>query len=406
MTLLDDFVKAAKEVAIDLEMNEERIEFHRAETPKVGLDYTAMSSEDAKGFDFHLRTRTEEQDPTSGEMEAFLGINFAEGVAAYVFHENINYIKGHPDFLSRWVSWAIFNFRKEHEKINLQSLFYDVTIRIYGIPGYCDPAEAEAILLFNSLLESQKDKVLIYRFRHIRRETFLQRSLSYAVLVRTKIGYPQFWVVFPNNCGMDSGRAHSTYLRFESLIEMLSQRLDVEIQRYDIEYAELDRFLLKNASGFFSILRESNLDWLYYYWEPSQALTGSEEQFQKFRERLEKKEYAQALRDLRALVQQAQENVAKHKNLDYSVVRDPNINKLASFLVKEKQLEGRLLPWFAAFTSFANLASHRDFPTEQDMRNEITRTRVLLTFYLGIKMLQELDAVLSSERYSGFDDLS
>ncbi|UCE16167.1 MAG: hypothetical protein JSV12_00670 [Candidatus Bathyarchaeota archaeon] len=391
MTLLDDFKKAAKEIALDLEMNVEKIQIRHVETSKLGLDYTAHT-ESAKGFDFHLRTVTENEDPTKGEMRASLTICFKEGVSPYHFHENIDYIKRHSNFLSRWVSWTIFNFRQIHQKVSLETLFHDMVVRVYGTPKYSSPAEEEAELLFHGILATQESKVLIYRFRHIRRGD-LYRSFSYAVHVNPKKGM-NFWVVFPDNSGLDSGGAYHSYLHFENLIQMIRRKLEVEVRTYDVEYDELDRFLLRRAESFFSIFREDSLDILYRFSQPSKVLEGSEAQYEKFTDRLEAKEYAQALRDLRALVQQAQENVAKLKNLDYSSLSRQNIHNLADFLIRKKQLDGRLLPWFDAFASIANIASHRDFPTKQDMQDFTLRTRILLTFYLGIQLLQELDAIV------------
>jgi len=393
MGLLSDFVEAAKEAAVDLGMNEEKVKVRHVETSKIGLDYSALLYEGVKGFNFHLRTITEDKDPTSGEMRASLSVSFDEAVAPYVFHENIDYIKGHPAFLSRWVSWAIFNFRQEHQKANLQSLFHNMDIRVYGIPGYCSPAEEEADLLFHGVLAIQKDKVLVYKFRHISRENYLCRNFSYAVHVGPEMGH-SFWVVFPDNCGLDGGGSYASYRHFERLIEMVSQKLDVEVRKYDVKYEDLEKFLLRNATGFFSVLRESTLEPLHLFSKPLRILEESEVQFEKFMGRLAEEDYSQALRDLRALVQQAQENVAKFKNLDYSVIPEPNINKLASFLVGKKQLDGRLLPWFNAFTSIANIASHKDFPSKKDMQNETTRSRVLLTLYLGLQLLEELNAVV------------
>jgi|GEM_PF-5506266 len=41
MTLLEDFINAAKEIAVDLEFDPKRIKIRHVQTPKIGLDYTA-----------------------------------------------------------------------------------------------------------------------------------------------------------------------------------------------------------------------------------------------------------------------------------------------------------------------------------------------------------------------------
>lgn len=391
MTLLDDFIIATKELASDLEMNSEKVTVEHVQTPRIGLDYTAQLYVKERGFDFHLRTETEDEDPTRGEMTASLSISFMEEVNPYYFHENIDYIKGYPNFLSRWVSWALFNFRHKHQKVDLQSIFHDTIIRVYGVPRHTARQEAE--LLFRGILEAQKCKLFIYKFMHIRRGD-RYRSFSYAV--RVDLEYPApFWVFFPDTCGIDSGGAMRTYKHFEKLITLARSKLEVEVKRFDVEYEELEGYLLRNSYGFESIIRQNEPEDLFTFSCPPTVLKGAEAEHEKFLKRLNAKEYPQALRDLRALVQQAEENVAKKKNIDSSKITSPNVNKLAAFLVREKQLDGRLYPWFQAFTAIANLASHRNFPTNEELKDHTLRKRILLTIYLGEQLLQELEAVVS-----------
>jgi hypothetical protein len=393
MTLLDNFRKVAEQIATELEIGNKKIQIDHSEGD-LGVDYMA-TVEGEKGFTFVLSTDRKEGSQKE-TMNLSLTIYFREGVAPYYFDEDIDHIVDDPDLLDRWASWAIFNFRQTHEKVSLESLFHEATIRVYGIPQYCDPAEGEAQLLFNGLLATQEGKVLIYRFRHIDSGAFLCRSISYAVCV-SPLGFPVFWVVFPGNCGLDSGRGRSTYQHIEALIDMIKQKHDVEIRNYDVVYEELDTFLLRRSTGFFSVFRDNELPMLLHHHCPSEIFMGSEKQFEDFMKRLERKEYAQALRDLRALVQQAEENAAKLKKLDYSSISGPDVIKLASFLISKGQIDGRLHSWFFAFTSVANLASHRDFPTKQDMADPVLRARVLLTFHLGINLIEELDKIVSPD---------
>jgi len=396
--LFEDFRKAAIEASKDLGIYEKKVSFTSGES-KLGFDYLADAYEGTKGFDFHLRN-TIDQESSKEELEAFLSIHYAEGVAPYHFHENIDYIKGHPDFLERWVSWAIFNYRQEHEKVNLESLFHDVDIQTLGIPGYCDPAQGEAELLFHGLHSAHREKVLIYRFRHMSgKEGYLMRSISYAIFLSPRAGTP-LWIVFPNNCGLDSGRARYTYRFFEQMIRGISEKLEVEVKEFDVKYDELDTFLLKNEAGLHSVLRKGQLVPLYRWYDAGEILEGSEMQFEEFTSRLERKLYPQALRDLRALVQQAQENLARLKGVDISGISNPSVHNLATLLIENRQIDGRLLSWFDAFASIANLASHGDFPSIDDMQDSITHDRVLLAFYLGRHLLDELDSHVQPKIFS------
>ena len=79
----------------------------------------------------------------------------------------------------------------------------------------------------------------------------------------------------------------------------------------------------------------------------------------------------------------------------YEIPRDSTIHKLAETLVKKGCLDNKLISWFDAVTSVANMASHKDYPTEKDMEDCRTRKRVILTLYLGLQLLEELDNVFS-----------
>ncbi len=193
--MFNEFVQAAREAAIDLDLDPKNINFDREETPKIGLDYAAEISVNGKGFDFHIGTDTKDSDPTSGIMSATMEITFSENLSPYYFNEKFKTYGKRPHSLGRWVSWAIFNFRQAHQKVNLQSLFNDMELHPYGIPGYSSDEEAE--LLFNGMFSTQRKKVLIYKFRHITEESCLQRAISYSVLACPK-NFQGFWIVFPD----------------------------------------------------------------------------------------------------------------------------------------------------------------------------------------------------------------
>ena len=390
--VLTDFKIAAEQIAEDLDIAE-KIDIDPSES-QLGFDITARASKDSKGFDFWVSSDSGGSDYT---MKASLSIDFRDGAAPFYFQENIDYIVGHSSYLSRWASYAVFKFKQVHEKTLLNSVFHETEIRVYGLPGYCDPAIGEARLLFHGMLHLQKGKILVYKFRHVDSPSgYLMRSFSYAIWVTTSKG-PCFWGVFPDFCGLDSGQGFRTYREFQALLVMLEKKFQVEVRKFDIPYEELETFLLGNAEGFSSIDRTDDLYKLSYYGGPSKVLEGSENEFKKFKEQLQNKQYPQALRDLRALVQQAEENLAKKLEIDYSSIQEPDVNKLAGLLIEKKALDGRLRSWFNAFTAVANIASHRSYPTAEDLKNEVCRIRIMLTFQLGLQLLEELDEPLTEK---------
>lgn len=394
MNLREHFVKASNEIAENLDIGDNEIKFGFHETPKIGLDYTGELYIDNRGFHFHLRTVTKVEDPYSGKMTAFLTIYFDYALPPFTFHENIDYLKGHPNFLCRWVFWAIYNFRLKHQTFDLETVFNESIIRVYGEPGY--GADAEISLILNGMLNAHQDKVIIYKFGHVDREDRFRR-FSYAFLVNPKYLGGAYLAFFPMCAGLDSGGSYSSYKYIEECIQKLNKKFEVEIRRFDIDYKKLKIFLLKNAYSFFNIYLEDVQNIITIYMEPNNVLKDTPNAFSNFVEQFERENYPQALRDLRALIQQAEEDVLREKRLVFTEERSPSVLSLAQFLIENDILEGRLLSWFQAFTSIANLASHREFPTIEDLRDSVVQKRILLTFKLGVHLLKELDEILLRE---------
>ena len=116
------------------------------------------------------------------------------------------------------------------------------------------------------------------------------------------------------------------------------------------------------------------------------------DQYEKFIERFENRDFPQALRDLRALIQDAQEYVLT--NYQIPIPDNQNVSKFAHQLARENIIDGRLLNWFLAFTSIANLSSHGDFPNQQELKDPKIKDRVRITFRLGLHLLKELNYTL------------
>lgn len=319
-------------------------------------------------------------------------IDYDKDLTPYRFHERFTE-KERPHSLSRWVSWAIFNFRQIYSKVDLQSIFGDTEVIILGFPG--SDADEEADLIFNSIFNLQREKVRIYKFRHIDEKGYLYRSLSYAVLVCSENSSRRFWIVFPDSCGLDSGGAYGSYLNFEKLIKFLEKKISVEVKRFDVPYDVLESFLIKKSTCFHSSIK--GIDCIHpeinFPFCPK-ILENSSNQFNIFVKSFDNKEYAQALRDLRALIQQAEENIVKEKMPSYEVDANTNVTKLAKVLVEKNLLQGKTIPWVEAFCSIANQSSHKDFPSAKDMEDSIIHKRTMLTFETGLEILEELNAIL------------
>jgi DNA-binding ferritin-like protein (Dps family) len=242
-------------------------------------------------------------------------------------------------------------------------------------------------------LQASNSRVTVLKFRHVDPNVWY-RSYSYAIWAETKIS--GLWVFFCGAGGLDSGGWYGDYKQIEQLIHDLGE--NVTVKDFDIKEQDLERFLLRKGIGFDSLdSRDFDLESFHQDELFSLNSLGQEvsEAYKKLDESFWKGDYAGALRDLRAVVQDALEYVAEQRGVDVSGIREPDVTSLAGKLVGANVLDGRLTPWFQSFASIANVASHGTFPTEADWLNPQIRMRVLGTFVLGRQLLIELKYCLS-----------
>ncbi len=379
MNLRQHFELASNEIVDNLGLDTEiQIDYH--ESPKIGIDYVAKNKGESRIFSFHLRIDARGDDPFDGKMTASFSYYFDAGLSPFYFFEDITHQRIHPKYLCRWVFWAIYNYRLVHETFRLDSVFHDSIIRVYGTPNIGLGREFDIIT--QGVYVAQTEPVICYKIGHIQSDDNY-RDLSYALLLKGD------WWFFPNCVGMDSGGAGWEYQRMEEFLETLSSHVELDIRRVDIDFEELKYFLLVYSETFSNYYREESQNVLTFWDEPSYVLKDSPTQFASFRQRFDNRDFPEALRDLRAMVQYAQEWVLMKKKV--SLPDTPNVNNLAHLLVREEIISGRLLNWFLAFKSYANLSSHGPYPSQTDMRSSSTRKRVFLTFRIGLFLLNELD---------------
>ena len=386
-SFFEGFKSATSQICEDLSISPKSIKFDHYETPKTGLDYIADGKGKGISFNFHLRTETKEDDVTTGRITASLEIYYSESASSFYFHEDIDYLRGHSDFLGRWAAWAVFNYNIKHNPVNLDSLFNETDIKVYGLPRYTHPTIMELRIFFNGLRNIAK-KVLVYRFRHPDDEV-RYRSFSYAFYVYP--GNTHLWVFFPELGGLDSGGAFHDYKTVEKLLK--TKKIKIERKNFDISYKDLRKYLEEHALrviGSHTVEKE-NLKLVGLDKPQSPFGIDFADSKQKFFDMYEKEEYPQALRSLRALVQEALERTCDRYRITMEDVKKRNIGKLSEGIIQKKIVDGMLREWFNAFTVVANLASHREFPSQSDMRNYTIFVRVELTFKLGIYLIMELE---------------
>ncbi|WP_179365132.1 hypothetical protein [Nitrosarchaeum sp. AC2] len=237
------FVEATRQIADDLNITQKNVNIERYETPTVGISYIAEGISKNYRFTFDLKTWAKGKDVLDGRMSPSLEISYSDSSAPFWVHEDdLKEFIHHPNFISRWAAWGVFNFNLKHNPANLESLFNDMSIRVYGIPQHTSPTIGEAYLLFGGINKYHSKRLLVYKFRHVEPGD-KYRSFSYAFLCSHN-NFHDFWVFFPNCGGLDSGGANGDLQTIEELIS--SVKVKVEKKNLDIKYEELESFLKIN----------------------------------------------------------------------------------------------------------------------------------------------------------------
>ena len=388
--LFTQFRNASRQICDDLNVSHDGVKAERYETPSVGISYSAVGNNSECEFTFYLKTETKEKDVLSGKMSASLDIYYSKGSAPFSFYESLDSLKLHPDFLERWTAWAVHNFNLKHNPANLESLFHEMDIRVYGLPRYTIPTMGEAHMLIGGIRQFPPNNLLIYRFRHVDPQV-KYRSFSYAFLVSHN-NIHSFWVFFPNCGGLDSGGASGDLHTLEELIS--SVKTKSERKDLDIKYGELEKFLQKKAISF--RLEYERDDIQISFIDPSENAFGKDfiQLYTKFRERYQAGDYSGALRDLRAVVQEAMQLTCEKKKVDLGSIQKRKIGNLSEKMKKSNIIDEDMYNWFLAFSSVANKASHGGFPTKKDLENSTLRRKIMTTFLLGNHLVEELENIL------------
>lgn len=391
------FESACRQLCEDLAYDYESIKIESDEIDENELDYWVDAAGGKSGdFSFRVKIFPQKQNKRGGdESWASLQIFYSEGADSFFFDELIGYIQGHSDFLARWAAWAILNFKNKHDPVNLSSLFHGAGLQILGVPSSTDPSAILKILLAG--WSALNEEILVYRFRHAD-DSVRYRAFSYAFYSTSGRGHE--WMIFPRLGGLDSGGAGSNLRITENLIKKMDSA-KIKRKYFDIDYYKFENYLAENSWSFKdNALRHNEFKQLAKnLHEPDESIFGKNfvNSFTKFRERLMENHISGALRDLRALVQQALEITCQKNKIAFT--EDPKIHVLVSRLIEPNPLlDEKLRHWFNAFTDVANRPAHTDdYPTEEDLTVDVIKQRVLVTINLGSQLIHELENVLSDD---------
>ena len=190
--LLNEFKLATEQINDYLKLDAKETNYSRYETKGVGLDYIASSHFDEKGFDFHIRTFTKNDNMIGEKINVSFQIYNSDGVSPFFTYDKIKMTQHHANFLQRWISMSLSKYNKEVLSDDLKRLFYDADIKVYGIPN--NPTfNCREIEVFLRGITSSTEKLTICKFRHVRKVDNY-RQFSFAFL--TSRGTPPLWVFF------------------------------------------------------------------------------------------------------------------------------------------------------------------------------------------------------------------
>ena len=384
--LYNEFKNATLAICSDLKINEKDVEISRFETPKLGVDYTSSSSGEPLHFFFHLRTVTKEMDVTQGKMTVALDVYSSEGDPSFDFYEEIKDTKWHTNFLQRWISKAISKFNDNKLSDNLESLFHNSEMRIYGMPNSHTPTIQELTVFLNGIV-SYVNKLIVYRFRHVR-EIDMYRQFSYAFLVSS--GVTPLWIFFLNVGSPDSGGAKHDFDYIENQLTQISKTMKVELRDRDIEYGHLEKYLIQHSTSFEkdlipSIYQHSIFDNVDFSMQVfGEALY---DEYEKMKKHYESGDYMTALREIRPIIQEALMITCSKNNVDITDMNSVNVSNLVGKLIGAKLLDGSNQKWVEAFAHEPNQSVHRIYPTQDDLEKIDVKERIKLSFQVAIYIL-------------------
>ena len=101
------------------------------------------------------------------KTEVTVDIRYDGGSASFHVSDDITEHINKDDYLERWATKTMHDFKLKHYPVNLDALFGTAGIRVYGT--YSDPhlALKEMKLLLNGMQFTKMDKPIVYRFRHV-----------------------------------------------------------------------------------------------------------------------------------------------------------------------------------------------------------------------------------------------
>lgn len=388
--LLDDFKDGCEQLCKEFSLDFNKIEFDEDNgiTP-IGEYYRAHLKKGEFEIDFVAELLPQNENHL--ELSSNFTIRESKTSSSYTYKiRNLeSFLYGNS--LVFWIMHKSYEHKINHHPVNFKQIFGSSLIQIYGVADVSEPTNTIFSLILAGLDKLKADPIIVYQFRHLDKEGHFW--YSYSVFLPNRL-----WICFPHAAGGGGGGGQDDFEFFE---EELNKHHNFKINREfrDVDYDSLELFLKDNALKFPLYEPEIPLTILDPI-KPYEKIFGKEyvKAFLQFADSYKNKEYSNALRDLRALVQHGLEIVIKKKCENINLKQNElNIWTLSDILIKEKILKEELKHWFSAFSSVANNSSHRLFPDKNDLETPNVEDRVILAISVGMYLIHELDVSLRKE---------
>jgi len=252
----EEFIKAYKLICKQFGLESLLHEVRRLETKHVGLDYISYAQSQDCSINFSVRSNSDDSDIIGDSVTVSLEIETPKLFRSKHLQAELTRSKFKKGFLQRWSLTRIRQFGRWLEAEPIDVIFHDMDVRVYGLPGSTRPTVAEFVTVIAGLEKRQQPrKLLVYRFHH--HEKYSEAEFfSYALWIC--VTDYDFWIVFPNAAGLSGGENFRDYCFIEELLENASRKLKPDIRDLDVDYEDLEGYLLQHAVTFGS--RESEVN--------------------------------------------------------------------------------------------------------------------------------------------------
>ena len=391
----DEFLAATSAIKEEIGISEAKVEMAKHETPGVGYLYQGTISQNGYHVHFTVDARGSSNKIYDWkELALSINIGFPDGTRDDA-HQTFSKTSEAPYFAD-WVIKAFHEFNIKARKVNLDSLFEGSEVRILGFPGM------DHYTLITSLLSGAAQEDIfpptVMRFRHVTgRGAAIGVRFSYVVRVAST------WVAFPDIAGLSGGSSYDAYVEIEKAISKLSAK-NTEVTHFDCSEREFMKYFARHANflGNSWDLIDKREELIDFYLSvivapaPGEPVSRFKAEIEKIDNNIWNDQYPEALRNQRALLQDALQDLMRSRNLHFE--DGSRIAQLAGILIEHHAIEPRLKSWFDAYPTFANPSAHGIHPTKKELEDEVIRNRVRVTLSLGKHLLYEvLGALFASE---------